>query len=119
MTSRRSLQRYVVVGYIRQLSHLLGQDWANDRIRPHLQIYPEIADRAVSEIWHGGRLLNLDPSMLTPMYIDGIRHYYVGEVCQLSDGTFIIPIRWLIYQKTLHAQAYRLFVNSVRLYSCY
>lgn len=33
------------------------------------------------------------------------KYYYVNELTQLRDGTFIIPFRWVIYHNSVHAQA--------------
>lgn len=95
----------------------MRQDWSNPAIRPHIQLYPEIPDECVSEVWHGRKWLNtVDLDALSPMYDAGERHYYVNELTQLVTGKMVIPFQWVIYHKAVHAQAYTVSVdNLVRL----
>ncbi|KAI0082998.1 hypothetical protein BDY19DRAFT_901079, partial [Irpex rosettiformis] len=85
---------------------VIAQDWSNPAIRPHIQVYPEIAKDYVSEVWHGDKWLNsVDLDVLSPMYDAGEKHYYVNELTQLCDGRFVVPLRWVVYQSTVHAQS--------------
>lgn len=46
------------------------------------------------------------------MYDAGIKHYYVNELCRLHDGSYIIPFRWVVYKKQLHAESWRVTIDK-------
>ena len=49
----------------------------------------------ISEIWHGEKWRReIDRHALSPMYDDGLRHYYIDEPAQLKDGSMVVPLRW-------------------------
>ncbi len=82
------------------------KDWSNPLIRPHIQLYPEIATDSFSEVWHGDKWRrDMDPDALSPMYDAGERHYYVNELALLRNGALVIPHRWVVYQGTVHAES--------------
>ncbi|KAI0696508.1 hypothetical protein BC835DRAFT_1405920 [Cytidiella melzeri] len=94
---------------------LVAQDWTNLAIRPHIHVYPEIPDSSdpVSEVWHGEKwreTMNLDA--LSPMYNAHEKHYYVNKLTQLRNGEFIIPFRWVIYRKAVHAQSWAVAIGD-------
>ncbi|KAI0799578.1 hypothetical protein BC629DRAFT_1284991 [Irpex lacteus] len=94
-------------------SEIIANDWANPLIRPHMHIYPEIPDGPVSELWHADKWRKeMDLDALTPMYDAGDKHFYVNEITQLRDGTSIIPFRWVIYHKVLHAESWKVTFND-------
>ncbi|XP_006462267.1 hypothetical protein AGABI2DRAFT_47524, partial [Agaricus bisporus var. bisporus H97] len=76
---------------------LIANDWANPLLYPHLHVYPVIPRNGIiSEIWHASKWRNeMDPHLLSPMYADGNRHYYIDEPASLKGGRLIVPIRWL------------------------
>ncbi|KAI0030393.1 hypothetical protein K488DRAFT_54332 [Vararia minispora EC-137] len=99
--------------FMNDIPTMIAHDWSNPKTRPHIQIYPEISNGPISEFWHAQKLLHdIDPTLLTPMYVRGVQHFYIHEPAQLFTGNFVIPLRWIIYQKVLHAQAYSVTVNS-------
>jgi hypothetical protein len=74
----------------------------------HLQLYPEMS-KTVSEVWQAAKWLkeiNIDD--LTPMWADwknaSHRHFYIKEVARLVNGEFVVPVRWLVWKKTEHAE---------------
>lgn len=76
------------------------QDWSNPLTRPHIHVYPEISDDGVSEAWHGHKWLkDISLDALSPMYNAGVKHFYVNELSRLRDGSYIIPLRWVIFKK--------------------
>ncbi len=46
---------------------------------------------------------SLTPSQLTPMFSQGLCHFYIEELSQLKDGTYVIPHCWIVWKKELHA----------------
>jgi hypothetical protein len=83
-------------------------------VNPHLHFYPEIPDGTVSEVWHGLKLRkDMDLDALSPMYDDGSRHFYVNEMARMKNGDLVIPIRWLVYQGKIVADAFRVIVTEV------
>lgn len=90
--------------YMNDVCHLIAQNWANPMVRPHIQVYSEIPDGPISEVWHGQKWRSdMDLDLLSPMYNTGGRHFYVKELTQMRDGSYIIPICWVTYRKRTHA----------------
>jgi len=98
MTLLKELLRYVVCVLEYFLTYF--QDIANPLLRPYMQFYPEDGEGGMSQLWHGAKWLkDIPDKFLTPMAIHPVnaQHFYVREVCQCTDGTLFLPLRW--YQK--------------------
>lgn len=53
-------------------------------------------DGVISEVYHAKKWhRDIDRHFLSPMYDDGLRHYFIDELAQLKDGRFVVPLRWL------------------------
>ncbi|KAJ3560563.1 hypothetical protein NP233_g10753 [Leucocoprinus birnbaumii] len=76
---------------------LVANDWTNPLVAPHIRRYPVIPkDGVVSEIWHASKWRkDLDRHLLSPMYTDGVQHYYIDEPAKMKDGRLVVPVRWL------------------------
>jgi len=86
---------------------MLCQDYSNPHTRQQIQIYPEVPDGPISEIWHAEKWQKeLDPRLLSPMYADGDRHFYVLEFARLKNGNFVVPVRWLTQKGRVKADAF-------------
>ena len=86
---------------------MLCQDYSNPHTRRQIQIYPEVPDGPISEIWHAEKWQKeLDPRLLSPMYADGDRHFYVLEFARLRNGSFVVPVRWLTQKGQVKADAF-------------
>ena len=75
----------------------LYQDWANPSVCGYIHRYPVIPQNGIiSEVYHAQKWRkDVDRHTLSPMYDAGSRHYYIDELAQLKNGTFVIPVRWL------------------------
>lgn len=41
------------------------------------------------------------------------KHFYVNEIAQLRDQQFVLPLRWVIFEKKEHAEVLFLTKNEV------
>ncbi|KAK7448124.1 hypothetical protein VKT23_013883 [Stygiomarasmius scandens] len=95
--------------YINDLRTIIAHDWANPSIRKHIHVYPEIPeDGIIREVWHAEKWRkDLDLDVLSPMYDAGNgSHYYIFELTRMHDGSFVIPICWIIHKGIVHADAF-------------
>lgn len=82
--------------YMNDIRDSIARDFTNPSVASHLQMYPEVVDGGpVSETWQAARWLEYDPSQLTPMFSTGHKHFWINEIAQLKDKTFIIPLTWI------------------------
>lgn len=82
------------------------QDFVNPEVAKHLQFYPEETDGPISEVWQAECWKKFDPSQLTLMYSRGLHQFYIKELVQLQDGSYIIPHNWVIRSGYLHADCH-------------
>ncbi|KAI0684953.1 hypothetical protein BC835DRAFT_1408984 [Cytidiella melzeri] len=77
---------------------LFSLDFANPLVRPHIRPYIEISP-SLSEFYQAERLQNENVDLLQLMWADfnrsPHRHFYIKELAQTDDGTFVIPMRWV------------------------
>ncbi|KAJ7444523.1 hypothetical protein B0H11DRAFT_1746826 [Mycena galericulata] len=95
--------------YMNHPSKLLALDWANPLVRPFIHVYPEVSG-PVSEFWKAGKWTSeIDIDDLCPMWADwqnksnSHRHFFIKELAQLHDGTFVVPLRWVTVANVVHA----------------
>ncbi|KAJ7778812.1 hypothetical protein DFH07DRAFT_865489 [Mycena maculata] len=100
--------------YMNHPAKLLALDWANPLVRPFIHVYPEVSG-PISEFWKAGKWVSeIDFDDLSPMWADwknkpnSHRHFYIKELAQLHDGTYVIPLRWVTVENVVHADG-RLF----------
>ncbi|KAI0365428.1 hypothetical protein BV20DRAFT_954196 [Pilatotrama ljubarskyi] len=73
---------------------MLFQDWANPQTRQYIEEYP-IRAASTSEAYHSRKRTQLmPPEIVAPMWADGGKHYYVGELAQVADGRLVVPRCW-------------------------
>ncbi|KAF8149039.1 hypothetical protein B0H34DRAFT_863068 [Crassisporium funariophilum] len=95
---------------------LITLDWANPFVRDFIHMYPEITS-TVSESWQAAKFVEeVDMQDLSPMWANWECaphwHFYVGEISQLNDGHWVIPVRWIVVNKVVHAEAYQVVWNK-------
>jgi hypothetical protein len=86
------------------------QDFSNPLFREHLHFYPEITT-TVSESWQAEKYVKeIEDDDLSPMWAnwDGAshQHFYIKELAQSKDGKYYVPLKWIIYKKQVHCDAY-------------
>ncbi|KAF7320691.1 hypothetical protein HMN09_00154300 [Mycena chlorophos] len=106
--------------HVNDIRKIIGHDWTNPAIRPHIRVYPEIPPNGVvSEMWHGEKWRKtMDSSKLSPMYTSSDdQHYYVDELAQLKNGKLIIPTRWVMRDgpQNVFADAYEVSLDVQNL----
>ncbi|KAJ6533199.1 hypothetical protein B0H19DRAFT_1214025 [Mycena capillaripes] len=79
------------VFYMNDIRETLARDMANPLVAPHLHFYPEETDGPISETYQAERWMEYTPAQLTPMFSKGHKRFWIEELAQLKDGTFIIP----------------------------
>ncbi|KAJ7306731.1 hypothetical protein DFH08DRAFT_824682 [Mycena albidolilacea] len=64
----------------------------------------------ISEFWQAGKWTSeISLEELSPMWADwrnkvaSHRHFYVNEMAQQRDGTYVIPLRWITVENIVHA----------------
>ena len=86
-------------------------------MREFIQIYPEITEK-ISESWQAEKFTKEVNDQLTPMWADWKyaphKHFYINEVAQLKDGKFVLPLRWIIFERKEHVEVLVLSQNEVR-----
>ncbi|KAF6765746.1 hypothetical protein DFP72DRAFT_798276 [Ephemerocybe angulata] len=103
------------VFYVNDVRNSVAQDFANPEVAAHLQLYPEITEGPVSEVWQAQRWKEYAPSQLTPMFAKSDRQkFYIGEVAQLRDGRLAIPQNWMMRDAKLCADCQIVTISEDR-----
>ncbi|TFK22439.1 hypothetical protein FA15DRAFT_657497 [Coprinopsis marcescibilis] len=98
--------------YMNHPAKLLALDWANPFVRKNMAFYPEVSrSKPVAEMWQADKWVKEVPyDELSPMWFDEKKaekkHYYIKEITEHSDGSFVVPMRWVTKRGVVHAQSY-------------
>ncbi|PBK70286.1 hypothetical protein ARMSODRAFT_987954 [Armillaria solidipes] len=95
--------------YTTDIHDLVSHDLSNPLVAPHVQIYPEDVGRGpISEMWQvpNGCWHELLQDMLPPSILVGFRRYYIHEVAELTNGSWVIPQLWVQEGGTIHADCF-------------
>ncbi|TFK83986.1 hypothetical protein K466DRAFT_554219 [Polyporus arcularius HHB13444] len=86
-------------------------DMSNMLVRQHLAFYPERSREGVSELRHSLKWLSTLPDChLTPMWASPSgAHFYVGELAQQTDGSYVILLRWFLWDGVMHMVYYPVY----------
>ncbi|KAJ7690611.1 hypothetical protein B0H14DRAFT_2420329 [Mycena olivaceomarginata] len=82
--------------YMNDIRETFARDMANPLVAPHMRFYPEETDGPISEVYQAERWMEYTPSQLTPMFSKGHKRFWIEELAQLKDGTFVIPHTLLV-----------------------
>jgi hypothetical protein len=94
------------------------KDLAHPVIASNMALYPEIAAGHVSEVWEALRWREFDRALLNPMWTSNwFKQFYIDEVAQLTDGSFVMPLMWVTKKGVVHAECYDLTILEVRFYA--
>ncbi|KAJ7310144.1 hypothetical protein DFH08DRAFT_718875 [Mycena albidolilacea] len=96
--------------YMNHPNDLLRLDFSNPLVREYLHFYPEITT-TISESWQAEKYVKeIEEDDLSPMWAnwDGAshRHFYIKELSQCKDGKYFVPLKWIVYRKQVHCDAY-------------
>lgn len=92
------------------------KDFVNPFVRLNLHFYPE-QKSSVSEFWQAQWLMNdINYKLLQPMWVDNKKaphyHFYIWELVQLSNETFVLPLVWYVKNLQILADALKVHLNT-------
>ncbi|KAJ7487204.1 ASST-domain-containing protein [Mycena galericulata] len=90
--------------YMNDIRQVIARDLSNPLVAAHLQLYVE-ENSCVSEMYQAERFMEYTPDQLTPMFSKGHKHFWIEELAQLSNQTFIIPHTWIVRNGVLTTDA--------------
>ncbi|KAJ7165291.1 hypothetical protein C8R46DRAFT_1163680 [Mycena filopes] len=92
--------------YMNHPIDLIRLDFANPLVRESIHFYPEVTS-TVSEFWQAAKYVD----ELSPMWADWAgspyHHFHVKELVQCCNGTFVVPIKCVVFQGVVHAESYQ------------
>ncbi|KAF8532409.1 hypothetical protein JB92DRAFT_2570920, partial [Gautieria morchelliformis] len=83
--------------YVNDIADIIGKDYSNPQTTPLLQHYPVETTGAVTETWEATQWRELPLDLLTPMYRQGLKDYYVNELAELHHQELVIPVMWIVH----------------------
>ncbi|KAJ7839405.1 hypothetical protein B0H13DRAFT_2239608 [Mycena leptocephala] len=97
---------------IKSEHHTSHWDWGNPLVRPFIHIYPELSG-PIAEFWQAGKWTSeIELDELSPMWADwrnkttSHRHFFVNELAQQHDETYVVPVRWVTIDDVVHADVH-------------
>jgi hypothetical protein len=98
------------------------QDFSNPLVREHLHFYPEITT-TISESWQAEKWVKeVEDDDSSPMWANwegaSHRHFYVKELAQCQNGKYFVPLKWIVFQKQVHCDAYLVTRETVGHFLC-
>ncbi|KAJ7235144.1 hypothetical protein B0H12DRAFT_1258243 [Mycena haematopus] len=92
--------------YMNDICETIARDLANPLVAPHMHFYPEETSGPISEVFQAERWTEYAPEQLTPMFTKGRRRFWINEITQLEDGTFIVPQLLVVRDDGLEADGF-------------
>jgi hypothetical protein len=68
-----------------------------------LKFYPEETNGPISKVWQATHWKEFKPLECTPMYVYGLRQFYIEEVCRLTGRQLVMPLAWIKHNGELCA----------------
>ncbi|KAF7293432.1 FAD-binding-3 domain-containing protein [Mycena indigotica] len=95
------------VFYINDIRATISRDFANPVVAPHIHLFPEdvAPGSPISEIWQAERWKEYEPKQLTPMFSRGQRRFWVEEIAERSNGSFVLLRSLIIHDGVLCTDA--------------
>ncbi|KAI0702836.1 hypothetical protein C8T65DRAFT_810964 [Cerioporus squamosus] len=89
-------------------------DMSNLMVRRRLSFYPERCSHGTSELRHCVKwLYTLPDCKLTPMWeATPGKHFYVGELARERDGSYVLPLRWFLWDGVMHMVYYPVLMTE-------
>ncbi|KAG9080623.1 hypothetical protein FRC06_006335 [Ceratobasidium sp. 370] len=79
--SKRYVSPFGTVYYVNKISEGLKQDMSNPHVRPHMNFYPHVDGKRMSQAWHGHKMVHDIPDrFLTPCMRYSNKMFYIGEL---------------------------------------
>ncbi|KAJ7792622.1 hypothetical protein B0H14DRAFT_3094163 [Mycena olivaceomarginata] len=105
-----SLDNQFYMNHPNDLIRLVCLIFQTPLVRTHLNFYPEVTT-TVTESWQAAKWVSeLEAEDLSPMWANWTgashRHFYIKELAQCSNGAYVVPLKWVVYDKKVHAEAY-------------
>ncbi|KAK6997431.1 hypothetical protein R3P38DRAFT_3620933 [Favolaschia claudopus] len=82
--------------YTNDIRETIARDMSNPLVAPHLHLYPEETTGPISETYQAKCWKEYTPSQLTPMFSRGRKQFWLDELTQLSDASYVIPLTWIV-----------------------
>ncbi|KAJ7787250.1 hypothetical protein B0H14DRAFT_3580816 [Mycena olivaceomarginata] len=82
--------------FVNDIRETIARDFSNPEVAKHLQFCPEETAGPITEVWQAERWKEYKPSELTPMYVRGLRQFYIEELAALRDDSYVIPLAWIV-----------------------
>jgi hypothetical protein len=90
------------------------KDFANPLVRPHLRFYPEDLNGKICETWQAQKwLAEVGFANLSPMVAVGDIHFYVNELAECADHSYVLPFRWVVRDQVLCGDAFKVVRSEV------
>ena len=94
--------------YMNDIRDTIARDLANPLVAPRMHFHPEETNGPISEVFQAERWTEYAPDQLTPMFTKGRRRFWINELAQLEDGTFVVPQLLIVRNDELEADVFEI-----------
>ena len=76
--------------------------------------YPEDLQGKICETWQAQKwLVEAGLDNLSPMVVFRDQHFYVNELAQCADNSYVIPLRWVMRNSVLCGDVFKVVCRNV------
>ncbi|KAI0263371.1 hypothetical protein BC834DRAFT_997123 [Gloeopeniophorella convolvens] len=105
---RRHVSAEGNIYYVNDIAAQVAEDFTNPLVRPHMVFYPEDTQGKIVETWQAQKwLAEVGLEHLTPMVIHAGQHFYVNELAECRDGTYVLPVRWIVRESIMCSDVFK------------